>query len=90
MLDLRIMPLNGWHGQPYYWHKVKINPKDLIRQATAAKMRGVSTQAIARLVQRGKLTKIEIDGYPFLFRSEVESFTPGARGRPKAKRKRKT
>ncbi|MEK6301677.1 MAG: hypothetical protein AABO41_13285 [Acidobacteriota bacterium] len=62
---------------------MKFNPEDLVRQTTAARMRGVSTQAIVGLVQRGKLTKIVIDGYPFVLRSEVEKFKPSVGGRPK-------
>jgi len=65
---------------------VKFNPKDLVTETTAARMRGVSKQAIIGLIQRGKLTVIEIDGHPFLLRSEVEKFKPGKGGRPKSKR----
>jgi hypothetical protein len=48
-------------------------------------MRGVSLQAIIRLVQRGKLTVITIDGHKFVTRAEVEKFKPGPAGRPKTK-----
>lgn len=70
---------------------MKVNPDDLIRQTTAAKMRGVSTQAIINLVRRGKLTAVMIDGQNYVFRSEVENFKPSAGGRPKGARgKRKS
>jgi hypothetical protein len=65
--------------------KVKFNPEDLVTQTTAAKMRGVSTQAIVSLVQRGRLTSIVIDGHTFVLRKEIESFKPSAAGRPKGK-----
>jgi len=69
---------------------VKINPDDLIRQATAAKMRGVSAQAINRLIQRGSLNTVVIDGLVFVYKSEVENFKPSVGGRPKSgKRKRR-
>jgi hypothetical protein len=53
-------------------------------------MRGVSAQAIVRLVQRGKLTKVVIDGYTFVLRDEVEKFKPGVAGRPKGPAKKRT
>jgi hypothetical protein len=64
---------------------VKLNPKDLITYTTAAGIRGVSVQAISRLVQRGNLSMIEIDGHKFVSRREVESYKPGIGGRPKGK-----
>jgi hypothetical protein len=79
------MPPIGCSRQPNYRRKVKFNPEDLVRQTTAARMRGVSAQAIVRLVQRGKLTKVVIDGYTFVLRDEVEKFKPALAGRPKGK-----
>jgi hypothetical protein len=84
------MPPIGYNRQPNYRRKVKFNPEDLVRQTTAARMRGVSTQAIVRLVQRGKLTKVVIDGYTFVLRDEVEKFKPGRSGRPKSQSAKKT
>jgi hypothetical protein len=69
---------------------VKFNPEDLVRQTTAARMRGVSKQAIEGLVKRGKLTKIVIDGYAFVLRSEVENYKPSIGGRPKQAPAKKT
>jgi len=63
---------------------VKINPDDLIRQATAAKMRGVSPQAINRLIERGSLNTVVIDGLVFVYREEVEKYKPSVGGRPKS------
>jgi hypothetical protein len=68
---------------------VEVNPDDLITQTTAAKMRGVSLQAIMNLVKRGSLKSITIDGHTFVLRAEVEKFKPSVGGRPKKKGGRK-
>ncbi|NJN21381.1 MAG: helix-turn-helix domain-containing protein [Leptolyngbya sp. RL_3_1] len=58
------------------------NPEDWVSQAEAARIRGVSRQAINRLIQRGKLSVLEVGGYVFVSRSEIENFQPGEPGRP--------
>jgi excisionase family DNA binding protein len=58
---------------------------DLITQAEAARIRGVSREAIYGLVARGKLIVVEIGGQKFLKKSEVESYEPETGGRPKTK-----
>jgi hypothetical protein len=58
------------------------DPKDLISQADAAKLRGVSRASINELVTRGRLKTVEIGGKPYLFRKEVEGFEPDKGGRP--------
>jgi hypothetical protein len=55
---------------------------DLVTQAEAARIRGVSREAIYGLVAREKLTVIEIGGQKFLRRSEVENYQPQPGGRP--------
>ena len=60
--------------------------EDLITQAEAARMRGVSREAIYGLVARGKLSIVEIGGQKFVRRSEVESYIPESGGRPPAKK----
>jgi len=62
---------------------VNLNPKDLITYTTAAEIRGVSVQAISRLVQRGRFEMIEIDGHKFVSRKAVEKYKPSIGGRPK-------
>lgn len=55
-------------------------PKDLMRQSSAAELRGVSRAAIAKLISRGRLKAYEIAGVPFVSRREVmdlERQTPG-------------
>lgn len=59
---------------------------DLISQTEAARMRGVSRPAIADLIERGRLSSVEIGGRRLVYRSEVESFTELKRG-PKSGRK---
>ena len=55
----------------------------LISQADAARLRGVTRQAVHRLVARGKLTAVEVAGQRMLLRDEVERFVPQPAGRPK-------
>ena len=69
---------------------MRFNPEDLISQSTAAQIRGITKQSISRLIQRGSLNTIDIDGHTFLFRSEVEKFKPSKGGRPKAKAETRT
>jgi hypothetical protein len=83
------MPCGGSVSQPVHWQNVKINPDDLVTYTTAARIRGVSLQAISRLVQRGSLSMIEIDGHKFVSRKEVQSYKPNIGGRPKAKQRRR-
>jgi excisionase family DNA binding protein len=61
---------------------MKADLSDLITQAEAARIRGVSRTAIAGLIARGNLSVVEIGGQKFLKRSEVENYQPQAAGRP--------
>lgn len=61
-----------------------IDPTDLISQADAAKLRGVSRASINELVTRGRLNTIEIGGKPYLYRKEVLAFEPDKGGRKPA------
>lgn len=63
--------------------QVVIEPNDWISQAEAARLRGVSRQAIAWLVKKGKLSTLRIGGTNLLRRAEVEAFQPELGGRPK-------
>jgi excisionase family DNA binding protein len=60
-----------------------IKPDEWISQADAARYRGVTRQAIARLIKRGRLRTIEIGGRTFVYREDVEQFTPLEAGRPR-------
>jgi hypothetical protein len=58
--------------------------EDLISQAEAARIRGVTKAAIADLVKRGRLNTKEVAGRPLVYRSEVENFE-SQQGWPKGK-----
>lgn len=58
---------------------------DWISQVEAARIRGVSKQAIAKLIVRRRLSAREIGGRMLVRRSEVEAFVPMPIGRPRKK-----
>lgn len=62
-----------------------IDLNDLITQAEAAQIRGISRAAITDLVKRGRLRTVEKFGKKLVFRSEVENFQPEHKGWPKGK-----
>jgi len=53
-----------------------------ITKAEAARVRGVTRQAIAKLVSKGKLTTLEIAGHTLVKRADVEAYRPEPGGRP--------
>lgn len=62
------------------------DPTQWVSQAEAAGMRGVTRQAIARLIGKGRFTTLSIGGKTLVRRSEVEAFKPKPPGpSPKAK-----
>jgi predicted DNA-binding protein (UPF0251 family) len=63
------------------------DPADWISQSEAARLRGISRQAISNLVAKGRFKTLIIAGKTLLCRSDVEKFQPNPAGRP-AKRKR--
>ena len=67
--------------------KRKVDPDQWISQAEAAKLRGVSRQAIAGLLRKGRFETLSIGGKTLLMRSEVEEYQPKPPG-PAPKRKR--
>ena len=58
-------------------------PGDWISQAEAARLRGVTRQAIARLVQRGRLRTFVVGGRSLVNRHDVSAFKPRPAGRPR-------
>ena len=54
----------------------KFDADEWISQAEAANIRGVTRQAIARLVKKGRFSTLPIGGKTLLKRSEVEEFVP--------------
>jgi hypothetical protein len=59
-----------------------------ISQAEAARIRGVSKQAIANLINRGRLRSVSVVGRTLVLRSEVEAFVPHPVGHPLKKKTR--
>lgn len=58
-------------------------PEELISQAEAARIRGVSQQAISNLIRRGRLSSTLVAGRTLVLRSEVEAFVAQPKlGRP--------
>ena len=56
---------------------------DWISQSEAARLRGVTRQAIAKLVKKGRLKVLVLGGRAFVSKAEVASFEMQAAGRPK-------
>lgn len=63
-------------------HSDETTDEDWISQAEAARLRGVSRQAVARLVVRGRLAVRRIGGRDLVLRDEVLTFDPLPSGRP--------
>jgi excisionase family DNA binding protein len=57
--------------------------EDWVSQAEAARLRGVSRQAIARLIKKGRFRVLRIAGKVLLRRAEVKAFEPEPAGRPR-------
>jgi len=58
-------------------------PEDWISQSEAARLRGVSRQAISKLIKKGHLRTLLVGGYILVNRTDIENFKPGSAGRPK-------
>ncbi|MGB8355624.1 MAG: hypothetical protein WCD79_17125 [Chthoniobacteraceae bacterium] len=58
------------------------NADEWITKAEAARVRGVTRQAIAKLVNKGKLSVLKIAGRTLVMRAEVEVYKPSPGGRP--------
>lgn len=58
------------------------DPSEWITQSEAARLRGVSRQAINKLVRKGSFNTIEIGGIQFIKRVDVNSFLVQEPGRP--------
>lgn len=59
---------------------------DLISQAEAARLRGVTRAAIQDLVRRGRIRSVNVGGRSLVYRSEIEGYEQGEPGRPKSNR----
>jgi predicted DNA-binding protein (UPF0251 family) len=67
-----------------YFNNLDIS--EWISQADAARLRGVSRQAIAKLVSTGRLETLIIGGRAFVRKKEILNFEALPSGRPKALR----
>lgn len=56
---------------------------DLISQAEAARLRGVTRAAIQDLVRRGRIRSVEVGGRSLVYRSEIINYEQGKPGRPR-------
>jgi excisionase family DNA binding protein len=61
-------------------YQQSVKPGDWISQAEAARIRGVSQQAIVNLIRRGRLTTVNMAGRTAVLRSEVENFIAQLKG----------
>jgi len=58
-----------------------VDIRDLISQAEAARLRGITRQAVAALVRKGRIKAWTIAGKVLVSRTEIISFVPQAAGR---------
>lgn len=66
------------------YNNTPIIPSEWISQAEAARLRGVTRQAISKLVKKGRLRTVNLAGRTLVNRFDVENFEPLEAGRPKA------
>lgn len=66
-----------------YLSSAAIDPDEWITQAEAARLRSVTRQAIAKLVNGGRLRTLTVGGRTFVSRADVVTFEPNPPGRPK-------
>jgi len=57
--------------------------EEWVSQAEAARIRGVSRQAISRLIKKGRFRVLKIGGKVLLRRSEVKAYEREQPGRPR-------
>ena len=62
------------HKKPSKTIQKEDSRTEYFSQAEAARHRGVSKQAIAELIRRGRLTPVEVAGRTVVLRSEIEGF----------------
>lgn len=60
---------------------------DWISLSEAARLRGVSRQAISKLAKQGRLRTLNVGGRPLVYKADVNSFKPLPVGRKGAQQK---
>lgn len=63
--------------------KNNFSPDEWLSQAEAARVRGVSRQAISKLIKAGRLKTLEVGGHVLVSKEDIHKFEPGKAGRPK-------
>ena len=58
-----------------------IVPSDWISQSEAAELRGVSRQAISKLVRNGRLRTLQVGGHTLVHRHDLLTYRPKPAGR---------
>ncbi len=66
-----------------YFSDADVSSDEWVSQAEAARIRGVSRQAIARLIKKGRFQVLRIGGKVLLKRSEVKAYESERPGRPR-------
>ena len=64
----------------------QIDLSQWISQAEAARLRGVTRQAISKLIRKQKLNILEVGGHVLVNRQEITEYEGESAGRPKNKR----
>jgi excisionase family DNA binding protein len=65
------------------YSKKTIEVSEWVSQAEAARLRGVSRQAIWKLIRNGRIRSLEIGGHVLVSRVDVKNFQPREAGRPR-------
>ena len=63
----------------------QIDLSQWISQAEAARLRGVTRQAISKLIRKQKIKTLEVGGHVLVNRQEVLEYEGESAGRPKSK-----
>jgi predicted DNA-binding protein (UPF0251 family) len=66
------------------YSRSRVDPSEWISQAEAARLRGVSRQAIANLIKKERLEILDVGGRKLVRRKDILSFERLQAGRPKA------
>jgi excisionase family DNA binding protein len=61
----------------------KISTEEWITQAEAARIRGVSRQAINKLIKKGRIKTIKVSSIILVDRKDIENFESLNSGRPR-------